>query len=224
MLVALFPLKEKSVRIKHKNFRNFCGKPLYKWMLDRLILNKNIKKIIINTDSNFIIKKNFKSKKIIIIEREKCLRGHDISMNKIIQSDINFLIKNYKKKFKKINILMTHATNPLITNRTINLSYKYYKRVIKKKYDSLFSVNCYQTRFYRDNMKAINHNPNKLIKTQDLSKIYEENSCLYYFSIRSFLKKKNRIGLRPYFYTTPFEESIDIDDQKSWNLAKKICS
>ena len=56
MLIALFPIKEKSIRLKNKNFKIFCGKSLYLWMLDRLVKNKNIYKIIINTDSDKILK------------------------------------------------------------------------------------------------------------------------------------------------------------------------
>jgi len=44
--------------------------------------------------------------------------------------------------------------------------------------DSLFTVNKIQTRFYRANMEAINHDPSNLIRTQDLEEWYEENSNL----------------------------------------------
>ena len=49
-----------------------------------------------------------------------------------------------------------------------------------------FTVNAIQTRFYTKNGKPINHNPKKLIPTQELDKIYEENSNLYIFSKESF--------------------------------------
>ena len=144
-------------------------------------------------------------------------------MNKIINDDISFVKKTYPNHCKKIHILMTHATNPLLKNKTINKAFNYYKnKLYNNKCDSVFTVNSYQTRFYKKNMKPINHDPKKLIKTQNLKKIYEENSCLYFFSIKSFLKSKNRIGTKAKMYITPFEESIDIDDLQTWKIAKKF--
>lgn len=221
MLIAIYPLKSKSQRIFNKNFKLFCGKPLYRWMLDKLIINKHISKIIINTDSNFIIKsKNKISKKVIIRKRSKSLIGHAISMNKIIESDINY-VSDYYKNIKNINFLMTHATNPLISNKTINKSYKeFLKYKNKNKIDSLFSVNTYKSRFYNNNIKPLNHNPKKLIQTQFLKEIYEENSCIYFFSKKSFFKNNARVGNKPMIFQTPIQESIDIDEKSTWDLAK----
>ena len=36
-IVALLPMKANSERVKGKNFREFCGKPLFKWILDTLL-------------------------------------------------------------------------------------------------------------------------------------------------------------------------------------------
>ena len=33
---ALLPMKANSERVRGKNFREFCGKPLFRWMLDPL--------------------------------------------------------------------------------------------------------------------------------------------------------------------------------------------
>lgn len=218
MLIALLPLKSKSQRIKNKNFKNFCGKPLYKWMLDRLISNKHIHKIIINTDSKNQLNKN-DNKKIIIRKRKSNLRGHNVSMNKIIEDDINFIYQNFKKK--NIDFLMTHATNPLLLNTTINKAFKFYKKNINQ-CDSLFSVNIFKSRFYDDKLSPINHNPNKLKQTQNMKAIYEENSCFYFFSKKSFEKNEARIGKKPMSFITPLEESIDIDDNKTWKFAESI--
>ena len=41
-IVALLPMKARSTRVKGKNFRNFCGKPLFRWILDSLKLNTSV--------------------------------------------------------------------------------------------------------------------------------------------------------------------------------------
>ena len=36
-IVALLPMKANSTRVPGKNFLNFCGKPLFRWVLDSLL-------------------------------------------------------------------------------------------------------------------------------------------------------------------------------------------
>jgi len=76
-----------------------------------------------------------------------------------------------------------------------------------------------QTRFYRADGSAVNHDPNVLLRTQDLEPWFEENSNLYVFSRDSFAATDARIGRRPLVFETGKLESIDIDDQADWDLA-----
>ena len=160
-LVAILPMKANSERVKGKNFKMLNGKPLYKWVLDTLLSLKEIDLIIINTDAFELIKEfPYKSSKILIRERRKELCGDFVSMNKIIKDDIS----NIDSKI----YLMTHTTNPFLSTFTMSEAIKVFNNFNKKeKYDSLFSVNKVQTRFYSGNGTPINHDPNELIRTQD---------------------------------------------------------
>ena len=51
---------------------------------------------------------------------------------------------------------------------------------------------------------------------------FEENSCLYIFSKKSFDKTNSRIGMHPYLFTLPKYESIDIDDSEDWEIAESL--
>ena len=216
-LVALLPMKANSERIKGKNFKSFCGKPLFRWILDTLLSCRDIELIVINTDAAEILDKfNLKnSKRILIRERPTSLCGDFVSMNRIIENDIqNISSKNY---------LMTHTTNPFLSKLTIQKALKRYLQSKENNlFDSLFSVNVYQNRFYKENGEALNHDPSKLLRTQDLEKWMEENSNLYLFSKESFLKTNNRIGENPILFETPKKESIDIDNAADWEFAKLI--
>jgi CMP-N-acetylneuraminic acid synthetase len=66
----------------------------------------------------------------------------------------------------------------------------------------------------------VNHDPNNLVRTQDLEPWFEENSNLYIFSQSSFFKTNARIGERPILFETPRCESADIDDQEGWDIAE----
>ena len=133
-------------------------------------------------------------------------------MNDIIADDIgNINADTY---------LMTHTTNPLLSPTTIKEAIKKFETVKNEGKDSLFSVNKYQTRFYRQDGSPVNHDPFNLIRTQDLEAWYEENSNIYIFSRASFSESKARIGVHPYLFETPKMESADIDDIVGWTMAE----
>jgi len=210
-------MKGHSERIPGKNLKLFSGKPLYHAIITSLINSDFISKIAVNTDSEEVkrdIKRNF-SNDIIIIDRPKNIRGDFVSMNKIIEYDLS-IIKSYDY------FLQTHSTNPLLSSKTIDEAIEFYFKNIEN-YDSIFSVTQFKSRFYWGNGKPINHNTNKLIRTQDLPPIYEENSNFYIFSRSSFKKAGNkRIGMIPYMFEVKKLEAIDIDDIQDFKFAEII--
>jgi CMP-N-acetylneuraminic acid synthetase len=119
--------------------------------------------------------------------------------------------------------MMTHTTNPLLSAASIRGSLVMYKRGrAEGTGDSVFTVNKFQTRFYRADSSAINHDPKALLRTQDLEPWFEENSNLYVFSAASFASTNARIGQRPLMYEMGRSESVDIDDQESWCMAEAM--
>jgi len=213
-IVAFLPMKGHSERVPNKNIRNFCGHPLYHAIMKNLLRSKYVSKIVINTDSNEIKQDalRFFKDSVIIHDRPENIRGDFVSMNKIIGYDMEKLEGEY--------FLQTHSTNPLLKTKTIDKAIEKYFQILNEGYDSLFSVTRLQTRLYDSNGRAINHNPDELIRTQDLSPIYEENSCLYIFSRKSFLKKKRRIGENPFMFEIPPKEAWDIDEQIDFEIAE----
>lgn len=118
---------------------------------------------------------------------------------------------------------MTHTTNPLLSATTIREAIDSYNRNLEAgTHDSLFTVQQVQTRFYRADGSAVNHDPDNLIRTQDLEPWFEENSNLYLFSSESFRSTGARIGKRPHQLVMPKSEALDIDDQESWDMAEAM--
>ncbi|WP_428243094.1 acylneuraminate cytidylyltransferase family protein [Gynuella sp.] len=212
--VALLPMKANSERVKGKNFRVLAGKPLFKWILDALLAVESIDQIIINTDARSILEDNglVEDGRIIIRDRKPELIGDFVSMNKILADDIEAVPAD--------SYIMTHTTNPLISSATIDNALKLFRS--DKNFDSLFSVNKVQTRFYREDGSAVNHDPQNLIRTQDLEPWFEENSCLYIFTRDSFAKTHARIGTQPMMFETPPLESLDIDEPHDWDMVAAI--
>ena len=212
--VALLPMKANSERVRGKNFREFCGKPLFRWMLDTLLEVPEIDRVVINTDARHILAENglVESERVIIRDRKPEICGDFVSMNLVIADDIeNVDAETY---------LMTHTTNPLMSADTVSKALAAYREgVAAGKADSLFTVDKVQTRFYRADGSAVNHDPDNLIRTQDLEPWFEENSNLYIFNRESFAKTRARIGRQPMMYQGPYFESIDIDTPEDWDFA-----
>jgi len=210
-------MKAHSARVSGKNFRPFAGKPLFRWILDTLLSIKEINQVVINTDACEILADHglTDSDRVLIRERKPEICGDLVSMNLVLADDVaNVPADVY---------LMTHTTNPLLGASTISEALTAFANARQSgKADSLFSVNKFQTRFYRADASPVNHDPNNLIRTQDLEPWFEENSNLYLFTTESFTKTGARIGERPMLFETPRSESADIDDQEGWDLAETL--
>jgi CMP-N-acetylneuraminic acid synthetase len=213
-IVALLPMKAISERVTGKNFRNFCGKPLFRWILDTLLEVEEIDQIVINTDARDILADNglTDTERVMIRDRKKEICGNLVSMNLVLADDVANVDADI--------YLMTHTTNPMMSADTIRNALAAFKEAhAAGNADSLFTVDKVQTRFYRADCSPVNHDPDNLLPTQNLEPWFEENSNLYIFTRESFEKTNARIGKQPMMYESPFFESIDIDTPDDWDFA-----
>jgi len=211
---ALLFMKAISERVPGKNLRKLCGRPLFHWILDSLNESGVIDEIIINTDSKEIANNAKENFDVTIHMRPEYLLN--------IQENEAYQIMSYDlEKTEGEYFIQTHSTNPLIKAETFRSAVdKFFTRI--NKYDSLFSVTELQTRLYDNERNPLNHDPQKLIKTQSLPLLYEENSCFYIFSRKNFIANKNRLGIKPYFYSMDRYEAVDIDEEFDFVMAELL--
>jgi N-acylneuraminate cytidylyltransferase len=210
---ALIFMKEHSERVPDKNIRHLCGRPLFYWILDSLSHSQYIKEIIINTDSEEIAEDASKNFKVTIHMRPDYLLH--------IQSDEAYQIMAYDlEKIDGEFFIQSHSTNPLLRSETIDKAVESFFK--QNECDSLFSVTPVQKRFFQKDASAINHDPEKLIKTQELPIIFEENSCIYLFSRTVFFDRKNRLGHQPMLFPIDRFEAVDIDEEFDFAIAEAL--
>lgn len=217
-IAALMPMKGHSERIPEKNFRGFCGRPLYHWVLEALRGVTAINTVVINTDARARLVETGVDEfsGVQLRDRKPELCGDLVSMNLILADDVQHVEADV--------YVMTHSTNPLLRTETIGNALEAFEAKFHTgDCDSLFSVNKVQTRFYRADGSAVNHDPENLVRTQDLEPWFEENSNLYVFSREAFRAAGRRIGHKPIMFVTPRLESIDIDEWDDWHLAEQLC-
>ncbi len=209
-ITALVPMRHHSQRVPGKNYRPLGGKPLFHHIISTLQAVPEIGEIIVDTDSPVIkegLLTHFPS--VTVFDRPDQLCGDATSMNEIIAYDVS----QRESEF----FLQTHSTNPFLKAETISRAVETFRDTYPK-CDSLFSVTRIYTRLWDGDARAINHDPSELIQTQNLPPIYEENSCLYIFSKKDFLKQRHRIGENPLMFEIDRQEAWDIDTELDFEI------
>ncbi len=210
-IVALVPMRHYSERVPSKNYRDFNGKPLFYWIIETLCSCNMIEAIYINTDSPVIRgRAPGINSKVSIVDRPANLCSGETPMNDILLYDVSQVEADY--------YLQTHSTNPLLMRETIEEAIK--RLLSSHTNDSLFGVTRLQRRLWDQNGCPLNHNPNLLLRTQDLPSVYEENSNIYIFTKEVIQKYKNRVGKNPIMFEIARNEAWDIDGEIDFHIAE----
>ena len=186
------------------------------WILDTLTKSSCISEIVLNTDDKQIADLARDHFDVTIHMRpEYLLTISNDEANQIMAYDLSIT--------KGEHFLQTHSTNPLLKPETVDRAVEFYFSHLDTN-DSVFSVTPVQKRFFWETGEPINHDPKKLIKTQELPVVYEENSCIYMFSRESFETARNRIGTHPALFAMDPYEAVDIDEPFDFSIAEAIMS
>lgn len=211
-IVALVPMRHASERVPGKNYRELAGKPLFHHIMDCLLACEEISQVVVNTDSA-PTKKGLEEHfpQVAVMDRPEDLRGGAVPMNAILLHDVEHVSADI--------YLQTHSTNPLLRPQTVSEAIQAFLKA-QPEHDSLFSVTELHTRLYDREGQALNHNPEELLRTQDLPPVYEENSCIYIFTRQALLEHQHRVGSNPLLFPIPAQEALDIDEELDFQLAE----
>ena len=218
---AFLPCRSGSQRVKNKNIKKFHKYKfgLVELKLKQLLKVKEINQIILSTDDLKIIRyaRNLRSNKIKIDIRPKKLASS--------KTKTDDLISYASKLFNKDDhILWTHVTSPFFDEKNYRDAIIKYKKNLKK-FDTLVGSNAIQDFIFNQN-KPVNYNFKKTYwpNTQTIKKLYKINNTVFLTSTKNYIKKKNRIGSKLFFYNVDKINSIDIDNLDDFKLAEKIIS
>lgn len=206
--IAIIPIKKNSKRVKAKNFKIVSGKPLYRYLLDK-IHKTNFDEIYIDSDSEeiqeYALENNYK-----FILRDPTLAQDSANGNHLlchhqglIESDIYFQL---------------FVTSPLLKISSINSCIKILKE--KLVYNSILTSKKLQSWVWFEN-NPVNYDPKILPRSQDAKPVIIETTGLYGIRKNELIKNKSRIGSNPYFFDVSDEESIDIDNHNDFDLLEK---
>lgn len=206
-------MRHESERVPGKNYRTFVDRPLFHHVVETLLDVPTVSRILIDTDSPTIrdqAAEKFPS--VEIIDRPAHLLGGETPMTAVLRHDASLVDAPW--------LLQTHSTNPLLRAATVAGAIDSF--FASGRHDSLFSVTRLQTRLYDADGRPINHDPNLLLRTQDLPAVYEENSNVYLFPRDLILNEGRRIGDRPLLYEVDRLEAVDIDEEPDFLMAEAL--
>ncbi|MQX34992.1 cytidylyltransferase domain-containing protein [Roseospira navarrensis] len=217
-ITAILPLRGTSERVPGKNRRPLAGRPLFHHILATLRRAPEVATLVVNSDDPALLAEAAAACPGIVTQlRPAALSAPETSMNAVLRDAVDRLESDAGL------ILQTHATNPFLTAGTIAAAIAALRAAWPER-DSLFAVTRRQVRFWDAEGRALNHDPARLVPTQALDPVFEENSCLYLFTAAGLRAQGARIGARPLPFETPPLESLDIDVEADFILAEALAA
>lgn len=212
-VVALVPMRHSSERVPGKNYRHLAGRPLYEHVIGTLLSAGVVDQVVVDTDSPTVTEGLAAVfPEVLVLVRPEHLRAGEVPMNDVILHDISQVEADL--------YLQTHTTNPLLRPETVKAAVELFLN--SPQHDSLFTVTPLHTRLWTQDGKPMNHDPQVLLRTQDLPPVYEENSNMYLFSGDLLRRTGSRIGSNPLLYPVPAEEAWDIDVELDWTIVETL--
>lgn len=222
--IAIIPARGGSKRIKNKNIKNFCGKPIIYYPINELLKSKLFDKIHVSTDDSKIIQVVNKIGLEIDFKRPKNLSDDYTPIMPVIK----FVINEYKKinqNFDEIWVIL--PCSPFINSSDLKIATIKFQQ--NKMLNPLMAVTEYPAPIdwaFEINEKNILKPLNQgafATRSQDLKPKFYDAGMFYIYSINSILNM-NLKGSDENFipHILPKYSSIDIDSINDWEFAEKI--
>jgi len=220
--LAVIPARGGSKRIKNKNLKLFCKKPLIYYPIRAVKESNLFKKIHISSDSSRIL--NFCNKLGIKTDfrRPKYLADDKTALSKVLKyvvTEYEYLNQNYYE------VWLIFANNPFIVKKTLINCSKAYKKISNDKNNALMTVTKYN---YPVNWAQKLSKKKYLIplddfnlktRSQDFSKVFCDAGMINVYSNKCF---KKELKTKYFPFELPLYSSVDIDNIDDFQLAQKL--
>lgn len=221
--ICVIPARGGSKRVPKKNIIDFHGKPLLAWTIEAAVKSKLFgKNIYVSSDSDEIlaVAGKYKNKGVQAVKRPENISGDDASTESAVLHALGVVGDKFD------NLCLLFPNFPLRNHQDVEESYETF---IKTKADSLMAVTDFQwlTPFWamqeRDGFIKFFFGRKYLIDSKLLPKdIYALADAVRWVKVSNFLKEKKFHGKRVKKHIIPFERSVEIDDFKNLELARKM--
>jgi len=209
MKVCIYiPIKTNNTRLPGKTFKLLAGKPLYSYLFNTI---KKLGIPVYISSSDDSIQKISKEWGFNFLKQPEELNANTITGNALLNHYIDLIDAD--------QICFCHITSPFMSLETIKKGISELEG--NRELDSILGVSPIYNRCWF-NGKPINHDPEKLLRTQDLTPIYVETPDIYFVKKESFKKYKKRVcGNLKTLVVQPIE-ATDIDNLSDFINAESL--
>lgn len=227
-VAALIPARKGSKGIPNKNFKYFCGKPLWQWSLDAALDSGIFSTIIVSSDNEDLKFCSITDEKLIIDYKRPAHLSTD-------EATLDLLLCHYMIQMPDVDVwCLLQPTSPLRTSEDIKKAYDVLNEPdeqMEYKYESIVSVYPHSVFAWIKNSVGIpgdDNNPQPLAtyhytkrpNRQNRKDWFLENGAIYFtrtYILKTFHSRLHgTIGL----YEMPKERSVEIDDPFDWQLCE----
>lgn len=208
-MTAVVAVRAGSQRIKNKNIKPFSDTNLLELKLQLLIKVKNIDEIIVNSDSDVMLKiaekYNVKTQK----------REAYFASSEATNSEFH---KHIGEVTNSDFIFLAPVCSPFIS---VKRHVEAIDLFLNSDCDSLTSCELVKGHLWLDG-KPINYSIENVPNSQDLPDIKKLNYGISIIEKKSMIKRKSVVGLNPKFIVIDEIESTDIDDPITFETAEVL--
>ena len=222
--LAIIPARGGSVRIKNKNIKLFCGKPIISYPINSAKKSHLFKKIHISTDSLRISRIVKNSNLKIDFLRPKLLANNSAGLFKVCK----FVFEKYLSLGEVYDeIWCILPCTPLINEHDLLSASKFLNKNKLKK--PLMTISKFRTpiewaltKLNNKKIKPLNYK-SLLIRSQDLKTKYYDAGLFYVFTPNCFKKfNETTITTKFFGFEISINKAVDIDTMEDWNFAELI--
>ena len=222
MNICVIPARVGSKRIFKKNIKNFCGKPIIRWSIEKAKASKCFDKIIVSTDDKKIATIAKKYGAEVPFTRPKSLSDDYTPTTPVVSHAINWIVRNYKKP---LYVCCIYPAAPFIKLCDLRNGLKILK---KTKLNYVFPVTNFAYQIQRS-FKIDTNNKLKMFfpkyykyRSQDLDKAFHDAGQFYWGKTEAWLNNEKIYSKNSFPMQVPRSRVLDIDTVEDWKIAEKM--
>ncbi len=213
--IAVVPVKTISERVESKNFREFHnGKSLFDLLIEKLIDSKVFDEIYVSSNSKKLQDKTAE------LGIKYISRDDKFCNNNIPWSDVVAHVAESIPEDPTSTLAWCHTTSPTF-NRYEDAVKKFLELKDKGTHDGLMTVEKSSEFILSEKLQPLNFAWGPWHKySQYLESYYYMSNALFISSIKIMIEHKYMVSKNPFLYKLKPYESIDIDNEYDFELAK----
>ena len=220
MNIVIIPARGGSQRIKKKNIKDFCGKPIIAYSIEAAKKSKIFDRIIVSTDSDEIANVSKKWGAEAPFKRPENISDNYSTTNDVMFHAVNFIIKD-KKNVNAVCCL--YPTAPFITPQNLKEGLK---KFLTGKWKFVFSATKYSYPVFRSFLKEKDGGLKMLYpkhfksRSQDFQAVMHDAGQFYWGKPNAWVNKEFSFSQDSTVVELPNWCAQDIDTPEDWKQAE----